>query len=346
MSKVLAVTSGKYTPSSRYRIRQHIQGLESRGINVDESCPFIDKNKSFPFLRNVSPKYYLPLYGLWQGIKVFQRLPSIIKSHSYDKVWLNRELLTGYYTLEPLLKRNIILDVDDAIWLNPPFGLKTSKKIAKISSNIICGNEYLANWFSDYNKNCIIIPTSVDVNYLCPNDSEEVSNDIILGWIGTHGNLKYLKSIIKPIIKILNKHKNTRLLIVSDLKPDFIDIHNRIDFKYWSPLDEQFNFQFIDIGLMPLPDDSWANGKCSYKLLQHMSCGASVIGSPVGMNKNILIEKNGALYAKELKDWYYKIDELILKNELRNKFSFRARKFIIENYSNEIIQSKLEKVLR
>ena len=341
MSKVLAITSGKNTPSSRYRIRQHIEGLKGYGIQVDERCPIIDKNKSVPFLSKTSPKYYLPLYALWQAVKVGQRVPTILSSYNYDSIWLNRELLTGYYTLEGFLNKNIILDVDDAIWLNPPFGLATAKKIARLSHKVICGNEYLAEWFSQFNDNCLIIPTSVDTEYLTPSKRLESSELITLGWVGTHGNLKYLGSILKPIIKLLKKYNKLRLLVISDVKPDFIGAHENILFKYWSSINEQFDFQSIDIGLMPLEDSPWANGKCSYKLLQHMSCGSCVVGSPVGMNKKVLNEKFGSLSAVNELEWYLTLDNLISNNELRDRLGRIARMFIVDNYSNKVIQSKL-----
>ncbi len=345
MSKILSITSGKNTPSSRYRIRQHISGLKNKDIFVTDACPFIDKNSSVPLLRKYSPKYYLPIYGLWQSIKVAQRIPSVIRSYSYDKVWLNRELLTGYYTLEPLLNSNIILDVDDAIWLNPPFGKSTSARLANRSNTIICGNSYLADWFSNYNNNCVVIPTSVDTDYLTPKTSyrKEFLN---IGWIGTHGNLKYLYEIINPILKVLDKYSYVQLIVISDVEPEYVNLHDRINFKYWSPREEQANFQSIDIGLMPLPNTTWANGKCSYKLLQHMSCSVPVVGSPVGMNQSILKEEYGALSASSLEDWFVILDELIKNQELRSKLGVKARKFVVNNYSNEIVQSKLAEVLK
>lgn len=340
-TRVLAITSGKNTPSSRYRIRQHIKGLAEFNIQIDERVPLIDKNKSFPYLSRVSPKYYLPLYAIWQAIKVGQRIPSIISSYNYDCVWLNRELLTGFYTLEGCLKKKLIFDVDDAIWLNPPFGFNAAKKIAILSDKIVCGNEYLADWFSQYNKNCVIIPTSVDTEYLSPLESFNESERITIGWVGTHGNLKYLEAILPSIIRLLDTYVNVRLLVVSDVKPCFASAHKNLVFRYWSSENERINFQSIDIGLMPLENSPWANGKCSYKLLQHMSCGSPVVGSPVGMNKNVLNERFGSLSASNNQDWFLLLEELIKCKKLRQSMGISARRYIMENYSNDVIQSKL-----
>ena len=343
MKKILAVTSGKFTPSARYRVRQHIPNLNKMGLDIVESCPLIEKNKSVPYLKNVNPRYYLPIYGTWQLLKTVQRLPSVLMSYKYDHIWLNRELLTGYYTLEPLYKKNIVLDVDDAIWLNPPFGKYSAKKLAQRSESIICGNEYLAEWFSQYNSQCHIIPTAVDTDYLCPTFKVK-KDEIIMGWIGTHGNLKYIKGILQSLLYVLNKNKNVSLLIVSDQMPDFINEHERIIFEYWSAEKEQENFQSIDIGLMPLADDEWSKGKCSYKLLQHMSCGCPVVGSPVGMNDIVLRPENGGFQAKCKNYWVDILDTLISDHQLRKSSGILARKYILENYSNQLVQEKLAKI--
>jgi hypothetical protein len=51
-----------------------------------------------------------------------------------------------------LLKKPLIFDVDDAIYLNSKI-FNPSKRISKRSDLIICGNNFLANKFSKWNKN-------------------------------------------------------------------------------------------------------------------------------------------------------------------------------------------------
>lgn len=345
MPKILAVTSGVNTPSSRFRIRQHILGLASAGLYIRESVPIIEKNKSVPFLEKYSPKYYLPIYFIWVMIKAIQRIPCILRSFKYNYVWLNRELVTGFYTLEILFGRKIVLDVDDAIWKNPPFGHYAAKKIAQKSSLIICGNEYLADWFKQYNRNVVVIPTAVDTEQLKPKSSSFISsnsNIVRLGWIGTHGNLKYLEDISSALLFVLNNNSNVELIIVSD-RPPLSLVHERIKFVKWSEDREVENFQSIDIGLMPLADDEWTKGKCSFKLLQHMSCGSLVVGSYVGMNKTILKKDNGAYPALDHSDWIKTLQYLITNIDSLTLEKQKARQYIVENYSLQVIQKKLLK---
>jgi glycosyltransferase involved in cell wall biosynthesis len=343
-TRVLAVTSGVKTPSSRFRIRQHIERLRTLNIIVDDECPMIDKNKSVPYLSKISPKYYLPLYAVWQLIKVLQRIPIFIRQAKYDYIWLNRELLTGYYTLEPLFIKNVILDVDDAIWKNPPFGEFAARQLAIKSKKIICGNEYLGSWFKKYNSKVYIIPTAVDTDKFKPvlRSREYIS----LGWIGTHGNLKYLENIYPVLLDILAIYPHVQLNIVSDIKPSFINADSAVKYIKWTSEDEVRNFQEIDIGLMPLDDDEWTRGKCSYKMLQHMACGSLVLGSPVGMNNTVLLgEANGAYSVSNIDDWRRVLIDTISNFEQKyHQQSELARKFIVDEFSSEIISKKLAKV--
>lgn len=342
--RVLAVTSGIKTPSSRFRIRQHIERLRSANIIVDEACPRIDKNKSVPYLSRISPKYYLPIYAVWQFFKVLQRFPVFFRQTKYDYIWLNRELLTGYYTLEPFFIKNVILDVDDAIWKNPPFGQFAARSLAKKSKKIICGNEYLGSWFKNYNSNVYVIPTAVDTDKFRP--AKRNRNYISLGWIGTHGNLKYLEKIYPVLQGILAMFSHVQLNIVSDKKSSFIKESSTVKYIKWTTEDEVKNFQEIDVGLMPLDDDEWTRGKCSYKMLQHMACGSLVLGSPVGMNTTVLLgETNGAYAVSSIDEWRRILIDIISNFEQKYyQQSELARKFIVDEYSSEIISMKLAKV--
>ena len=57
-----------------------------------------------------------------------------------------------------------MLDADDAIWLNWPFGGYGSKRIAKAMDAVIAGNSYLADYFGQYCSNVHIVPTAIDLD--------------------------------------------------------------------------------------------------------------------------------------------------------------------------------------
>jgi len=84
MLRVTALTSGKYDPPSRFRIRQFIDPLKGFGIDVSEYYPWLNKYAT----------KRLPPLGL------LMRLPGLLASRSSDVTWFSRELIPGKLTAE------------------------------------------------------------------------------------------------------------------------------------------------------------------------------------------------------------------------------------------------------
>jgi len=332
--KITALTQGCNIPSRRFRWKQYERQLISAGIISDE---LISKYTSYPnSASNFSKLRWLALTSL----DTYQRVKLSNKS---ELVFLQRNLISDLYTFERYISKPYIYDVDDAIFLNK-FG-KNCYQISQKSELTICGNEYIAEYFRKY-SDIRILPTAIDTEFYRLNTNRS-SNAINIGWVGTSSNYKYLYSIEKPLLYILEKYLNAYLTIVCDKPPAFTQIpKERIRYIPWSAQSELSAINEFTIGLMPIFNDAFSRGKCSYKMLSYMSVGIPVVVSDYGMNSEILKQGNVGFGCRKDDEWIDSISYLIENASKNIEIGINGSILIRREYSSEIIGTKLANIIK
>lgn len=323
--RIAAFTGGRSTSSARFRVRQLIAPLRHESVEMVE---FIAKFSSWP-PRN---RWLRPL---WLPATTAQRVPGIINSHRYDLTLLQREMVSTLITLERITKRPRIMDVDDAVWLNPRGD--NFKRLLKICDAGICGNSFLAEYVSTVIKNILVMPTLVDTERFQPATAEAINHARpVIGWSGLHAGSKYLFAIERPLKVVLEKYPDAVLRVVSDRPLVFSKLpKRRVQFIRWSPevSVEVGSLQEMTVGLMPIDDSLWSRGKCSYKMLLYMACGVPVVVSPFGMNAEVLEKGQVGFGAKSDDEWVDAISALIDDSTLRTALGDKARSVVLDHYS-------------
>ena len=319
--KVAAYTGGVMVPSARARVRQYIAPLKTLGIQVDE----------YPLpWGNVLPRQPA-VRPIWMAATAASRAAALIHSWNADVTWVSRQLLPAFAPLHVLARRPMILDVDDAVWLNT--GGHRARSLAQASDLVVCGNTFLAQQFSRWNSRVTVIPTAVDTSWYRPLASSG-NEDVVLGWTGTSGNFPFLYAIEGALRRVLDHCPNTSLLVIADRAPEFKQVPaSRVRFECWSPLVEQAAFARMSIGLMPLAETDWCSGKCSYKMLCYMSAGLPVVVTAAGMNREVLALGEVGLSATGEQEWVDALTALIENEPLRNRMGATGRIVIEQRFS-------------
>jgi len=324
--KILFLTHRGITQaSSRYRVYQYIDGLRAEGFKC-----------------HVRP---LPERGLF--VRVLYIFTLLISSLNKDIILIQKILfpIPVIYGLK-FLNKNLIFDWDDAIYTESPSGIlskkEVNKRIYKLNSTlkvcklIICGNGHLEKYSLRFNKNLVVIPTSLNTN-LYTVKKEHDSSPLIIGWIGSSANLTYLQKLKGVLQGICERYKDKIFFKVVCDKVFNTDSKINIINKKWNLKEEVSDIRSFDIGIMPLEDNEWTRGKCAFKALQYMAVGIPVVSSPVGVNRQIIEDGVNGYLADSIEEWERKLSILInMSSEERKMMGQRGRGVVVARFSHEV----------
>jgi len=349
MIRVAALTTGRFDPVARFRVRQHLEHLRKWGVAVTEYVPALSMYAPHPGYDPRGPVTWgNPWRYVWAAMKVAARLPGVAGSRRADLTWLVRTFLDGTPTLEGLLKRPLVFDVDDAIYLKPPWGAQAARFIARRAAVVIAGNQYLADWFSQVSRRIQVVPTAVDTERFRPAPAPGPAPEpFVIGWTGTAGNIPYLEAIVPSLERFLSHHPQTHLLVVADAPPRLPPtLARHLHYVPWSPQVEAAVLRRFHVGLMPLPDNPWTRGKCSFKMLQYMATGIPAVVSPVGMNADILALGPVGLPAVKDEDWYEALEFLHRQPAQARAMGQAGREVAQRHFSATVIARRLAEIFR
>jgi glycosyltransferase involved in cell wall biosynthesis len=343
VKKILFIASHRKdrAPGQRFRFEQYFSFLEQNGYQCDLSFIISEADDKIMYAPG---KYFEKALILLKASSI--RLRDVIKVKQYDIVFICREaFLTGSIFFEKLFaksKAKLVFDFDDAIWFldisdaNKKLSwLKNPAKTGQIISlcdMVFAGNPYLAGYADKFNSNVKIIPTTIDTSeYIRANQSGK-NDSICIGWSGSITTIKhfeYALDFLKPIKQKYGDKVNIKVIGDGSYKNEELKVKG----IPWRKEDEIKELSEIDIGIMPLPDDAWAKGKCGLKGLQYMALEIATIMSPVGVNSDIIKDGKNGYLASSTEEWVHKISGIIESNELRKDLGIAARTTVLDYYS-------------
>jgi glycosyltransferase involved in cell wall biosynthesis len=334
----------KESPSQRFRFEQYFSTLEKKGYSYSVRS-FLNSQNWHLFFKEGN--FGLKTWAISLGL--VKRFLMLFEVRLYDFVFIHREATPIgppiiEWILTKVFRKKIIYDFDDAIWLTDRRKessilriLKWRSKVkyvCKWSLKVSCGNDYLCSFASKFNQHVTYNPTTVDTeNHHNPSlfSVPENNEKIVIGWTGSYSTLKYLSEIEGVLKKMEDENPLVEFIIIADQKPD-LPLKN-LTFISWNIETEIADLLNFDIGIMPLPDDEWAKGKCGFKLLQYMALKIPSVASPVGVNSTIIDHGINGFLAESPDDWLKYMICLINDKDLRKKIGKSGRKKVIDYYS-------------
>lgn len=353
MSKALSVLFltryGRQGASSRYRSLQFNDVLARHGVHAMFHPLFGDD-------------YLASRYGSGRGRLtqmgggVIRRLWQLLGARRYDVVVIEKELLPYFpATLERLLsifRIPFVVDYDDATFHayddspNSIVRRLLGRKIAVVMRNaraVVAGNEYLADYARKAGaREIIILPTVVDLDRyeLAPATREGI---FTIGWIGSPFSSRYL-SLVAPVLKQVCEGGRARVVLIGAPDSALPDVPREI--RRWTEEGEVRDMHAFHVGIMPVIDEAWAWGKCGLKLIQYMACGLPVVGSPVGVNSEIVEPGVSGFLATSAAEWADALSTLRDRPDMAQAMGLSGRRKVEQKYSLEVAGPVLAQVLK
>ncbi len=288
-----------------------------------------------------------------------RRIADLATARRFDVAWVQYEAfpyLPGFAERALALSGvPIVYDIDDAIFhlydrhRSPVVRRLLGNKLAPLLSHAtacLCGNAYLQAYAARYCNHSIIVPTVVDTDVYRP--SRQVVPHIpvrrvpVVGWIGSPSTWAYVEPLLPVLLPMLARHDATLRVVGAGPRARGIVGIEAVD---WDEGREVSDIQAMDIGIMPLPDEPWARGKCGYKLIQYMACGLPVVASPVGVNCEIVSDGRNGFLVTQADGWVNALERLIGDADLRRTFGADGASVVEARYSLRSQQDRVASVL-
>ena len=293
---VLGSAAPNTSPGSRFRIEQWMPIMARQGVVFDYAAFDDDTLSRLLYTRG---NHLGKAAGMMRGFA--RRIQQLRALRRYDAVFIYEEASRmGPAVVERLIARTgvpLILDFCDPIYLrtlSPRNGmfsyLKCVGKTAttcRLASHVIVGNADLAAFASKHNPCVTVAPITIDTDEYHPRrwPPDDVTAVPVIGWTGSHSTVVHLDSL-RPVLTRLAKLRQFRLKVIgTEAWPcEGIDVQAQA----WRAATEVADLSEIDIGIMPLPDETWTRLRTNLKIRQYMGLGIPVVVSPVGVNTELV----------------------------------------------------------
>ncbi len=337
----------------RLKYEQYLDDWRAAGWHVDVS-PFMDMDLWACVYRR--GHFVRKVLGVIRGMA--RRWQDYLAIARYDLVYVHMNVTPIGTSLPERLTRGLattlVYDIEDdvlggggtATSVNPIARLlRSSDKfsyLVKTADAVVTASPFMVDKYRALNRHrsCAMIPPSVDTNRFRP----AIRNNLkpVIGWTGTFSSRPYL-DLLRPVLQELARRVDFTLRVIGNFEFSIAGVD--LDVILWSAAREVEDMQAIDIGLYPLPDDSWVLGKAGLKVIQYMAFGIPSVSTDVGTASDQVRHGETGFLVKTDDEWLATLQRLVGDAALRARIGTAARAEAVRLYSHEAVGRMYREVL-
>ena len=325
-------------PGQRLKYEQYFGYFRAAGFDV-----VVKSFMSVRFQNIVYKKGHLAGKVFWTLAGYWNRFVQAFTLRKYDIVyiflWVTPFGPPFFERLYRSLGKKVIYDIDDMIYVkapnspNPRVGwLKGKTKpiyMFKKADYVLTSTPAIEEFAKTFNARVINIPVTVNTDKYIPKDDYH-SDKIILGWSGSVSTSPYLH-LLDGMLQKLRQKFDFKLLVMGD--ENFRIEGVETEAIPWKEEYEISTIRKFDIGLYPLPVDSWVHGKGGGKALQYMAAGVPTVATGVGANFKIIEHGVSGFLVKTDDEWIECLGKLITDEQLRKRIGQKGIEVVRERFS-------------
>lgn len=328
-------------PGQRLKYEQYFGFLRAQGYSISVH-PFFSLN-TYRILYKPGKSIH-KIVGVIQGLLGRIALLPRVSSAAGLYVFLNVTPV-GPSWLEWLFLRlckKCIYDIDDMVHMlrttkinrfAQPF--KSSRRYFLMMSgadHVITCTPALNDLAGRYNPCTTDISSTIDTSAYLPVNSYANDHELVIGWSGSHSTAPYLH-LLDDVFQELSRHARFKLLVMGAQAFELPGVN--VELVPWSVTAEIPTLQRIDIGVYPLPNDSWVQGKSGLKALQYMALGIPTVATAIGCNDRVIENGVSGFLVSTPEQWKAKLSQLLCDPPLRRTIGRNARGRVERFYSVE-----------
>jgi len=244
-------------------------------------------------------------------------------------------------------KKLFVTDLDDFIEVAPTHPLyeehvkleavKWTTGLVKVADLVTTTTPVLADFLKTINPNVEVLPNCLDMDLWGQTPLKNTSNEIRIAHCGGAGHQEDLTMVKPAIMEILEKYSNVKFIYCGDgkiWKDKLFEDHPRTEYVEPTDVDNwpaKFRSLRIDIGVIPLLDNTFNVCKSNLKFLENGSYSIPCVLSPTVYSETVKDGETG-LIARTPKEFVKQLSRLIEDKQLRDKIGQNAYDDVHKNY--------------
>ncbi|HWQ60543.1 MAG TPA: glycosyltransferase [Candidatus Fimivivens sp.] len=330
--------SGGIGDSARYRTRHVAEALGLHGI---ASSVTVQDN---PRLASYADRFSIFVFHRVLFTPSVAKLIDEIKRLEKGIVFDTDDLVFDPVYLEHMDYWRVMNALERKLYENGVGGEILADPYVKVATT---STSFIAEKLREKGKRVFIVPNRMPASDMTITDelyrkrgewTHSRTDDVVtIGYFsGAAGHDKDFATITAPLLRLLGKHPNLRMLIVGPLVLDdpFATYADRIDRMHYVERKKHFgNVASVDINIAPLEiGNPFCEGKSELKFSEAGILGVPTVAAATQTFREAIRDGEDGFVATTEAEWEEKLERLITDPDLRRRIGEQARKTALARY--------------